>query len=228
MAPRQEVPMCRSRARYGVATILVVLTLCCLDERTNETALAFRRLDGTMLQDAPSGRLSRDWKRIITPSLTVVGTAHEGDLRRVGVEIERLRSALRSMISTIKLDSPTPTLVVVFRDDAGFRPFKPRVRGKISDNVAGYFMGRSHANYIVMAVTGDREFTSRVIFHEYTHHLINLTFKRLPLWLDEGLAEFYSTFSGSDRDGRTIVGRPIDEHVASLLRLTPIPLAKYV
>ena len=220
--------MCRTRSRSSLAGILVGLSLCSIARRTDDSVLAFRDSRATLLQNAPSGRLSRDWKRLTTPSLTVVGTAHEGDLRRVGLEIERFRAALRSMLPTLKLDAPTSTFAVVFRDEAAFRPFKPRVRGKIRDNVAGYFMSLPHVNYIVMAPTGDREFTSRVIFHEYTHHLINLNFKRLPLWLNEGLAEFYSTFSGSDRDGRTIIGRPIDEHVATLLRRTPIPLAVFV
>ena len=219
--------MSQKRVRYGVAGVLILSSLWCFGRTTDKKVLAFRDGDPTPRQDVPPAPLSRDWKRITTPSLTVVGTAQENDLRRVAVEIERFRGALRSMIPTLKLDSPTPTVVVVFRDDEAFRPFKPRVRGKINDNVAGYFMGRSHVNYIVMAPTAQREFTSRVIFHEYTHYLINLNFKRLPLWLNEGLAEFYSTFSGSDRDGRTIIGRPIDAHIATMMRMTPIPLATF-
>jgi tetratricopeptide (TPR) repeat protein len=220
--------MCTTRSRSSVAGILVVLSLCSIAARPDHDVAAFRGSRATVLQNTPADRPSRDWKRLTTPSLTVVGTAQDGDLRRVGLEIERFRAALRSMIPTLKLDAPTPTLAVVFRDDAAFRPFKPRARGKIMDNVAGYFMSRPHVNYMVMAPSGDREFTSRVIFHEYTHHLVNLNFTRLPLWLNEGLAEFYSTFSGSDRDARTIIGRPIDGHVATLLRFTPIPLATFV
>ena len=228
MSTRRRSLTCGGHFRYGVARILILSSLCSVDITSVDRLLPFDDEPATRLQDAPSARLSRDWKRITTPSLTVVGTAHEGDQRRMGLEIERFRGALRSMFPTLKLDSPIPTVVVVFRNDEGFRPFKPRVRGKISDNVAGYFMGRPHVNYIVMAPTGQREFTSRVIFHEYTHYLISLNFKRLPLWLNEGLAEFYSTFSGSERDGRTIIGRPIDAHVATMIRLTPIPLARFV
>src|SRR4051794_12233997 len=143
-------------------------------------------------QGTPGGDLlSREWKRLVTPSLVVVGNARESDLQRVGVEIERFRQALQTMFPGIRLDAPVPTTVVVFRDDHALTPFKPRVRGKPLDNVAGYFTSLPHANYIVLAPSGYQPFTFQLIFHEYTHYIINRNFKRLPLWLNEGLAEFY-------------------------------------
>ena len=68
----------------------------------------------------------------------------------------------------------------------------------------------------------------RVIFHEYTHYIVSRNIKRIPGWLNEGLAEFYSTFAGSDVDGRTIIGRPIDYHVARLTTQPMMPLAKFM
>jgi hypothetical protein len=49
------------------------------------------------------------------------------------------------------------------------------------------------------------------------------------MWLNEGLAEFYSTFNGSERDSRMIVGRPIPAH-RMLLREAGglIPLKKFL
>ena len=186
-----------------------------------------RRRPAAQKPDGAS-QLSREWKRLTTPSLTVVGNAREDDLRRAGLEMERFRRALGSFSSSLRLDSPVPTTVVVFRDDSAFTPFKPRFRGKVNDNVAGYFTAQPHVNYMVMAPSGQREFTMRVIFHEYTHYIVNRNFKRLPGWLNEGLADFYSTFSGSDKDGRTIVGRPIDYYVARLTTRPMMPVARFV
>ena len=178
----------------------------------------------------PTGaaQLSREWKRLTTPNLTVVGNAREGDLRRAGLEMERFRRALGGFSSALRLDSPVPTTVVVFRDDSAFTPFKPRFRGKVNDNVAGYFSAQAYVNYMVMAPSDWREFTMRVIFHEYTHYIVNRNFKRIPGWLNEGLADFYSTFAGSGQDGRTIVGRPIDYYVARLTTRPMMPLSKFM
>ena len=170
--------------------------------------------------------MSRDWKRLRTPSLTVVGNAGAGELRRVATEIERFRLALGAFAPAMRLDSPLPTTVVVFSDDRAFMPFKPRERGRPMPFVAGYFSPLPEEHRIVMSGTGRREFTFYVIFHEYTHLLVDQNVRRLPLWLHEGLAEFYSTFSGSEQDGRTIIGRPIEWRVATLASSTPLPLAR--
>jgi tetratricopeptide (TPR) repeat protein len=177
--------------------------------------------------DGPA-TLSREWKRLTTPNLTVVGNAREGDLRRAAEEIERFRSAVATLSSSLRLDSPVPVTVVVFRDDNAFTPLKPRYRGRVRDNIAGYFMPLPHASYIAMAPTGNREFTYQLTFHEYTHYIVNRNLKRLPFWLNEGLADFYSTFAGSEKDGRTIVGRPIDSYVGMLLARGIMPLARFI
>jgi len=197
------------------------LALVCGVLALGSTATGGQKPDG-------ASQLSREWKRLATPSLTVVGNAREDDLRRAGLEMERFRRALGSFSSSLRLDSPVSTTVVVFRDDNAFTPFKPRARGKVIDAIAGYFTALPHVNYIAMAPSGWHEFTMRVIFHEYTHYIVNRNFKRMPGWLNEGLADFYSTFSGSDKDGRTIVGRPIDYYVARLSRYSLMPLAKFL
>jgi Protein of unknown function (DUF1570) len=172
---------------------------------------------------------SRDWRRLQTPNLLVVGNARAEDLRRTAEEIERFRQAIRALSPNLPMDSPVPMVAVVFRDDHEVTPFKPRNRGKPVDNVAAYFAALPDINYIVLAPSDNREFTYRVIFHEYTHFLVNRSSRRLPMWLNEGLAEFYSTFNGSERDSRMIVGRPIPAH-RMLLREAGglIPLKKFL
>jgi tetratricopeptide (TPR) repeat protein len=172
---------------------------------------------------------SRDWKRLQAPDLLVVGNARAEDLRRTAEEIERFRQAIRALAPNFPMDSPVPTVAVVFRDDGVLSPFKPRRRGKPDDNVAAYFAASADINYIVLAPSANREFTYQVIFHEYTHFLLSQSSPRLPRWLNEGLAEFYSTFNGSDLDDRTIIGRPIPRHVARLREVGGfIPLKKFL
>ena len=158
----------------------------------------------------------------------MLGNTRASDLRKTAEEIGRFRLAMRSLLPALRTDPPAPVVAVVFRDDNAMTPFKPRDRGKPIDNVAAYFSPLPDVNYIVMAI-GRREFTYRVIFHEYTHLLVHQNIRQLPRWLDEGLAEVYSTFDGSERDGRLIVGRPIPEHVSLLGGLgTIMPLDKFI
>lgn len=212
----------RPLADMRVAIVVVAVALGALAVEPGLDAQASAPAGATPAAPA----MSRDWKRLRTPSLTVVGNAGAGELRRVATEIERFRLALGAFAPAMRLDSPLPTTVVVFSDDRAFMPFKPRERGRPMPFVAGYFSPLPEEHRIVMSGTGRREFTFYVIFHEYTHLLVNQNVRRLPLWLHEGLAEFYSTFSGSEQDGRTIIGRPIEWRVATLASSTPLPLAK--
>jgi len=179
-------------------------------------------------QTGPPQKRSRDWKRLEASGLTVMGNAGADELRRTATSILRFRAAMRSLLPFVRLDPPAPTVAVVFRDDSAMTPFKPRDRGKPMDMVAAYFAPHPDVNYIVLSI-GRREFTYQVVFHEYTHLLVNQNISRLPLWLNEGFADFFSTFDGSEVDRRLIVGRPIDRYVGLLVgRAPPVPMSVFI
>ncbi|HEX7084985.1 MAG TPA: tetratricopeptide repeat protein [Vicinamibacterales bacterium] len=171
----------------------------------------------------PALQESKDWKRLTTRSLVVVGNARPEELRRAGREIERFRESLRMLSPGLLLDSPVPTHVVVFRNDKAMRQFKPRMLGRILDAVAAYFGPHPDVNYIVMSASGPSEFRHRVIYHEYTHFIVSRNVKRLPVWLNEGLADFYGTFAAYE-DGRAVIGRPIPQYVLLLVAGASPPL----
>ena len=179
-------------------------------------------------QTGPPQKSSRDWKRLEAPGLTVMGNAGADELRRTATSILRFRAAMRALLPFVRLDPPAPTVAVVFRDDNAMTPFKPRDRGKPMDMVAAYFAPHPDVNYIVLSI-GRREFTYQVVFHEYTHLLVNQNISRLPLWLNEGFADFFSTFDGSEVDRRLIVGRPLDRYVGLLVgRAPPVPMSVFI
>ena len=61
-----------------------------------------------------------------------------------------------------------------------------------------------------------------IIFNEYTHYLVSREYSYLPLWIEEGCAEFYSTFYA--RKDRAEIGLPVESHVHLLQDNTLIPL----
>jgi len=70
--------------------------------------LTLASIPGAGQEPQPSRPLSRDWKRLKTPSLTVIGNASDHDLRRTAVEIERFRVAIRALAPTTPMSSPVP------------------------------------------------------------------------------------------------------------------------
>src|SRR5919199_5857553 len=143
----------------------------------------------------------RVWTGVRSQNFFVAGEAKEKDLRRVAVRLEEYRAAFSRLLSPEHFDAGVPTTVVVFPDDAAYNPFKPILGGRRAGGVAGYFQPGADVNYIT--VTLDPDFGLDTLLHEYTHLLVNNHFSGAPLWLKEGLAEFYSTARLS-ADGRRL------------------------
>ena len=67
----------------------------------------------------------------------------------------------------------------------------------------------------MLALSNSDAASLKVIFHEYAHLLLRHHQPYWPLWLAEGMAEFYATFQVKGRD-QARIGLPIDDHVRLL------------
>lgn len=166
------------------------------------------------------------WIRVDTPNFIVVGTG-ERHLANIGAAFEGFREALRRLVSKNAVTSPVPTVVFVFPDDRSFEPFKPRYEGQ-SVNVGALYASQPHINYILLGPAHADDDDLRGVFHEFTHLVIRNTSPGIPLWLNEGLAEYYSAFR-IENDGRAVViGGPIESHLRVLARERWIPLPELI
>lgn len=158
------------------------------------------------------------WVSVRTKNFFMVGNGGEKDIRKVALKLEQFREVFTRLFPRMKFNTPVPTTVIVFKSDSSYRPFKPR------GNVAGHFQAGPDVNYIALTteVRGDQD-PFNVIFHEYTHLLVENTFENAPIWFNEGLAEYYSTFSITD-DQKVVLGRPIGNHVYMLRQNKILPL----
>ena len=164
----------------------------------------------------------RPWTIVHSPNLALIGQQPSKTLRTIAVQIEQFRAVLGALIVTAQRPLPLPTVVYVFGTHQDLAPFLPGNNGA-STAIAGYFNPGHDLNAIALQLETFDD-SSRIIFHEYTHLLLHNATVRIPLWLDEGLAEYYSTYA-LERDGtRANIGKPIVWHVA-ILRQTYIPIA---
>ena len=156
------------------------------------------------------------WVRVETANFVVYGDAGETRVRDVAQEFERFREALGRVIPGAGATAAVPTVVVLFGSERAFEPYRPRYNGK-AVALGGYVLSSDDMN-VVALVDGDRDEALRRIFHEYVHLAIGNVFQGLPLWLNEGLAEFYSTFRMESNGRRALVGGLIPAHLQLLTR----------
>jgi tetratricopeptide (TPR) repeat protein len=171
------------------------------------------------------------WVRIRSDNFVLIGDADPAAIRDAANRLELFRSAIGSLSPEIKLDSGKPTNVVVFRDTASFRAFKPlREDGGPDDAVAGFFQAGDGVNYIAVSAAADAK-AYGTIFHEYVHYLLDANFRSggLPPWLNEGLAEYFETLESVDTpNGRVLsVGKAPVGHVELLRKNLLIPAGEF-
>src|SRR4249919_3003595 len=155
-----------------------------------------------------------DWRRLDSPNFTVVGDVSARELRDMAVKFEGFREALSRVISERATAAAVPTIIIVFPTEKAFTPFKPIYQGKPRTDVTGFFAPGANLNYILVQSGGVA--TDRIIFHEYAHLIVSNVMPNPPVWLNEGLAEFYSTFRLMGGGKQAQIGLAIGEHLQLL------------
>src|SRR5688572_14297099 len=162
-----------------------------------------------------------NWRSVRTNNLFVIGNADPERLRQVAAWLEFFHSAFARLVSRNVIDASVPTTVIVFRDEASFVPFKPLYQGRPA-NVAGFFQPGDDVNYIALSLDPSERDPFSTAFHEYVHLHLKDNVPGVPLWLNEGLAEFYGSmqFSG----GEALLGAPLAHYIQLLRGHEMLPL----
>jgi hypothetical protein len=118
-----------------------------------------------------------------------------------------------------------PTVVFVFGERKSLQPIVPLYQGR-PISLAGYLGQSDDLNIMALSLEGFEE-SAAVAFHEYTHLLVQNAVRFMPVWLNEGLAEYYGSYSLTDRGRTAMIGRPRAEHIL-LLRERYLPMAQLI
>src|SRR6185503_3054 len=103
-----------------------------------------------------------------------------------------------------------------------FARYAPLTAGERPAPVSGFFLSHPHGDFVVVSAAAEPE-VRRVLYHEVLHHFVRHHLPEAPLWLNEGLAEFYSTLEVDH--GEAWIGRQVVDHVVRLQRGPRRPLA---
>ncbi|PTY00384.1 hypothetical protein [Opitutus sp. ER46] len=190
--------------RRSTATFPCLLLLLAAVLSANVTAFAETASSSA---PAPSPSPLR-WLRCSTPEFTLITDLDSTAATARAKEFSQYIAALRGYFG-----NPTapllPLTLVVFRSHADFDRFRPLDAQGRPQLVGGFFV-RNEA-WAILGAPGDATAeTTRTLYHEGVHWFMHSAERTLPPWLDEGMAEVFSTFElvGSDvRWGRELRGR---------------------
>ena len=130
------------------------------------------------------------WRLMRSPHFELYSQAGDEAARPVLAWFEQLRAFFQQQTG-LDPDRGSPVRVIAFRSAKEYQPYR---LGPASD---AYYVGAGSRDYIVMAAPDAGEF--HVAAHEYAHLILRASGLQRPSWLNEGLAEFFSTVRISDR-----------------------------
>jgi tetratricopeptide (TPR) repeat protein len=140
------------------------------------------------------------WVKARSTHFVVLTDAGERDAQRVASQFERMHLVFHTLFPTKGDESDPPIVVLAVKDRKGMESLEPEAylgRGKVE--LSGFFVRAPEKNYILLRLDakGDRGFST--VYHEYTHYMLRKV-GWLPLWLNEGLAQFYENTDIDDKN----------------------------
>ena len=146
------------------------------------------------------------WTRITTPNFELYTTAGEKKGKETVRRFEQVREFFLKA-SPVRASWDFPVRIVEFETAEQYQPFLP-----INTVAAAYFLATPARDYIVLG--NQAAVNDAIAIHEYMHLIIRHSGLKIPIWLNEGWADVYSTLRPMGKE--TAVGDLLDDRMNSL------------
>jgi tetratricopeptide (TPR) repeat protein len=161
------------------------------------------------------------WVEVRSQHFSVATDAGEKQGRRVVDQFERMRWVFQKLFPKANVDPPSPIVVIAVKSQKDVQALEPEAylaKGQLT--LAGLFLRAPDKDYVLMRLGADGEHPYSTVYHEYTHLVLGSD--GMPLWLNEGLAEFFQNTEIQDK--HVMLGEPSPEDLLYLRQHSLIPL----
>lgn len=157
------------------------------------------------LSISPCAQAAEHWTRLVTPHFEMYTTNSPKQGASALNVFEQVRYFFLQN-SHGKTAPDTPVRIIAFRSDKEFKPYRT------NEGTFAYYLRSRKVDYIVMQDLSPEHHQAAI--HEYTHLVVEHLGLKLPVWLNEGLAELYSSLE--PRGDQALIGRPSESSVGVL------------
>jgi len=157
------------------------------------------------------------------PHFKVISNAGENQARKIADQFEQFREVFHNAFPKLRVDLGKP--LVIFAGKKRRHPETPSARvlgdkGRL--HPAGIFMPGEARHYVAVRTNIDADNPYEVVYHEYTHAIMDRNFQGLPVWLGEGLAEYFANSAIHDKEVEIGKISPYHLQVLQSTRLIPV------
>jgi hypothetical protein len=164
----------------------------------------------------------RRWIRLRSARFDVISSANDVRTRDIAADLDTLASALMRANPRFA-PAATPATVFVFDRRRESQPYFDLLFARQNARATGAYIRHGGGGTMFVDASSRGRF-ERTAMHELIHDLLRQQDVTPPLWLEEGLAEYFS--NAEVRSGNVRAGVPIKEHQALLRQRPPMPLAQ--
>jgi tetratricopeptide (TPR) repeat protein len=186
------------------------------------TFLGLAILSSSPLATPLVGAKHETWLAARSPNFIVVCNAGEKQARKTAIRFEQIRAVFRRELELAsKHQSPVITILAV-KDEDSMKTLLPEYWVKGHAHPAGIFLDNMSQYFAAIQLDAPGSNPYNTIYHEYFHSLTAPYYPNLPVWVSEGLAEFYgNTQIGDSEVG---MGRPDPDLIGELKQGGLMPL----
>jgi len=145
------------------------------------------------------------WTYASSEHFEVYTSAGAGTARQSLAYFERIHTFFAQQLN-LRPTPKAPARLIIFSNDRQFAPYRPNA------SAAAFYQSGVDRDYIVMG-RFDEE-SNDIVAHEYMHLIVRYSRAQFPVWLNEGLAEFFSTVAPDG--GKMTVGKVPEERLLYL------------
>jgi tetratricopeptide (TPR) repeat protein len=169
-----------------------------------------------------NGAKHDNWVEVRSPNFVVVCNAGEKQARKTALQFEQIRGVFRQSLA-VASNHPSPVITVLAaKDEDTMRELLPEDWAKGHAHPAGLFVYRMNVYFAAVLLGREGSNAYEAFYHEYYHSVTLPYFQNMPLWVSEGLAEFYGHTQIDDKS--VGMGHPDADLLAELRKETFIPL----
>jgi tetratricopeptide (TPR) repeat protein len=179
-------------------------------------------LAAVLIPEPLAGARHEAWVEVRSPNFVIVSDAGEKQARKFAIQFEQIREVFRQSL-VVANAHPSPVITVLAaKDETTMRELLPEYWEKGRSHVAGIFEHQMEMWCAAVQIDAPGDNPYHTMYHEYYHSLTIPFYPGLPLWLAEGLADFYgNTLVAGEY---TTTGRPDPNLIYELRNSRPIPL----
>jgi tetratricopeptide (TPR) repeat protein len=178
----------------------------------------------TLAFSRPAVAGTDQWVRVTSDHFTVVTDASVKEGRHILDQFERIRWVFTKLFPRLNVDPVVPITAIAVKNEKGLEALLPPDRvGKGLMQLNGLFMRSADRNYVLMRLDVAEEHAYATIYHEYTHLQFASAHQWLPIWLNEGMAEFMQNTEIVDKE--VLLGEPSADNILYMRQHSLIPLA---